>query len=432
VPRRSLPGDVDADVAIVGAGFTGLWTACHLALLDPRLRVVVLEREVAGHGASGRNGGWCSALFPKSWTAVARRSGADAARALRRALVQAVDGVGRFCERHAIDAGYARGGTLTLARSPAQVTRLRARVADSLEWGGEARWLSAAEAVERVAAAGVLGAAWSAECAAVHPGRLVRGLADTAERLGVAVYERTPVVRVARGVAETRLGRVRCRFVVRATEAYTGGRALAPLYSHIVATAPLPDPVWAAIGWRDRETLADGRHRFVYAQRTGDGRIVIGGRGARYHYGSGVRPEHDRSRAAHDGLRAALVELFPRLADVEITHRWGGPFAVARDWWPWVAFDPATGLARAGGYAGDGVACAALAGRTLAELICGLDTERTRLPWVGRPSRRWEPEPLRWLGIHAGLAVRALADWQEDRSGRPSRLPAAFDSLLRS
>jgi glycine/D-amino acid oxidase-like deaminating enzyme len=431
-PRPSLPGDVEADVAIVGAGFTGLWTACHLALLDSRLRIVVLEREVVGHGASGRNGGWCSALFPRSWSAVARQCGEGAARAMRGALAEAVEDVGRFCERHAVDAQYARGGTLTLARSPAQATRLRARVADLRAWGGDARWLSAAEATARVAAAGVLSAAWSAECAAVHPGRLVRGLAEVAGRLGVTIYERTPVARVGPGLAETPLGRVRARFVVRATEAYTGGRTLAPLYSHVVATAPLPEAVWDGIGWRDRETLADGRHRFVYAQRTADGRIVIGGRGARYHYGSGVRPEHDRSGAAHDALRAALGDLFPQLADVEITHRWGGPFAVARDWWPSVALDRATGLAQAGGYAGDGVACAALAGRTLAELICGLETERTRLPWVDRRPRRWEPEPLRWLGIQAGLAVRALADWQEDRTGRPFRLPAAFDSILRS
>jgi glycine/D-amino acid oxidase-like deaminating enzyme len=434
-PRASLPGDADADVAIVGAGYTGLWTAYHLARLDPALRIVVLEKEVAGHGASGRNGGWCSALFAASWPRVARAQGSDGARAMHRALVETVEAVGRFCSDEGVAADYARDGTLRLARSPAQVVRLQAEIAEAAQFGVETRWLSAEEATSRVAATRVLGAVWAPDCAAVQPAKLVRGLARVAERHGVTVYERTPVLRIGPGLVETPAGSVRAPVVVRATEGFTPQlaghhRMLAPVYSLMIATEPLPDSVWAEIGWRDRETLSDGRHLIIYAQRTADGRIAFGGRGAPYHYGSRVRPAYDSDPSVFAALRASLVDLFPALAQVGITHRWGGPLGIPRDWFPSVGFDRATGLGWAGGYVGDGVACSALAGHTLAELIRGLDTERTRLPWVNHRSRRWEPEPLRWLGITAGLRVTAAADRGEARSGRPSRMAAVFDHLI--
>ena len=276
---------------------------------------------------------------------------------------------------------------------------------------------------------------WTPDCAAVHPAKLVRGLARAAERRGVTVYERTPAVRIGPGLVDTPAGRVRAPVVVRATEGYTPmlpghRRTVAPVYSLMIATEPLPDPLWTGIGWRDRETVTDGRHLIIYAQRTADGRIAFGGRGAPYHFGSRVRPAYDRDAAVFARLRAALVELLPALAEVEITHGWGGPLAIPRDWFPSVGFDRGSGLGWAGGYVGDGVACSALAGHTLAELICGLDTERTRLPWAVHRSRRWEPEPLRWAGINAGLRVRAAADRREARTGRPTRLAAVFDRII--
>jgi glycine/D-amino acid oxidase-like deaminating enzyme len=269
----------------------------------------------------------------------------------------------------------------------------------------------------------------------VQPAKLVRGLARVAERRGVTIYERTAALRVAAGVVETAEGRVRAPVVVRATEGFTPEleghrRTVAPIYSLMIATEPLPDSVWEEVGWRDRETLSDGRHLIIYAQRTADGRIAFGGRGAPYHYASRVRPAYDRDPVVFAALRSSLVDLFPVLADVAISHSWGGPVGVSRDWFPSVGFDQASGLGWAGGYVGDGVACSALAGQTLAELICGQDTERTRLPWVNHRSRRWEPEPLRWIGITAGLRVTAAADRIEARTGRPSRMAAAFDRVI--
>jgi glycine/D-amino acid oxidase-like deaminating enzyme len=435
-PRPALDGDSEVDVAIVGAGYTGLWTAYYLAGADPSLRIAVLEREVAGFGASGRNGGWCSALFAASRERVARAAGRQAALDLQAAMVDTVDEVGRVVATEGIDCGYAKGGTLTLATSPAHVERVRAHVAEDAAWGlSGVRWLGPAEVRERVAAAGALGAAYTPHCARVHPARLVRGLARAVERRGVTVFERTAATALRPGVVETDRGQVRARYLVRATEAYTPGlpglrREVLPIYSLVVATAPLPGATWAELGWDGCETLTDGRHLLVYAQRTVDGRIAFGGRGAPYHLGSRTDPAFDRDLRVFAALEHALRRLLPGVGDVPVTHRWGGPLAAPRDWFPSVALDRETGLARAGGYVGDGVATSNLAGRTLADLILGRGTRLTRLPWVGHRSRRWEPEPVRWLGATAVRRLAASADAAEARTGRPARRAAPVDRFL--
>lgn len=431
-PGAPLPGDTEADVVIVGAGFTGLWTAYHLARLDPAVRVCIVERQVAGFGASGRNGGWCSALFPVSWDRLSRRAGAAPVTAMQAALEQTVVAVGRDAAAERIDCGYAAGGSVSLARGPAQLARARATVHAARRHGfGPATLdlLDAQAARERVHATRTLGAVSTAHCAAVDPARLVRGLAEAVQRRGARLYERTPAVDVRPGRVRTTHGTVRAEVVLVATEGYTAQlpgrrRDLVPVYSLMLATEPLPDDVWNAIGLHDRATFADQRHLTIYGQRTADGRLAFGGRGAPYHFGSTVRPAYDRVPAVHEALHRTLVELFPVLAPVRITHRWGGCLGVGRDWFPSVGLDRTTGLAWAGGYVGDGVAASHLAGRTLADLVLGRDTERTRLPWVRRRTRRWEPEPLRWLGVNAVTAVMAMADRSEARTGRPSRLAA--------
>jgi glycine/D-amino acid oxidase-like deaminating enzyme len=437
-PRPRLTGDVDADVCIVGAGYTGLWAALYLSTLDPGRRVVVLERETAGFGASGRNGGWCSALFPVPLDRLAARWGADPAVALYRELQHNVEDVGRAAAAEGIDCHYAKGGTVTLARSPAQLRRAEEEVAEARRWGfgpEDVRLLDAVEAADRVGATAVLGAGYTPHCAALHPARLVRGLAEAVERRGAVVYERTPARRIVAGGVETPYGRVRAPHVLRATEGYTAGlpgqrRDVAPVYSLMLATEPLPAEVWDQVGLRRRETFSDHRHLIVYGQRTADDRLAFGGRGAPYHLGSRVRPRYDREPAVFADLRAALVELFPAVRAAAVTHTWGGPLGVTRDWTPSVGLDRASGLGWAGGYVGDGVAAAHLAGRTLADLVLGRDTDRVRLPWVGHRSPRWEPEPLRWLGVNAGLRVMRAADGREARTGRPSRPAAAVNRLI--
>jgi len=433
-PAASLDGDTDADVAIAGAGLTGMWTAYYLNRADPGLRVVLCEREIAGFGASGRNGGWCSALFPASLAKLERMAGREQAIAMYRAMTQTVDEVGKVTAAEGIDCHWAKGGTVQFARSPTQLQRARAEVEQARLYGfGEAdlRLLSAEQARELGAASDLLGGVFTPHCAAIHPARLARGLAGLLRERGVRIYEQTAVQRIEPGRLVTTTGTVRARHVIRATEGYTPAlpgfeRAIVPVYSLVIATEPLPESVWAQVGLETRPTFNDLRHLIIYGQRTADGRLVFGGRGAPYHFGSAVRSSFDRVPAVFAALRRTLVELFPSLGDVAITHAWGGPLGIARDWCASVGVDQSTGVGWAGGYVGDGLSTTNLAGRTLADLITGADSELTRLPWVGHRSRRWEPEPLRWLGVNAGLRMMTWADRAEDRTGRPSRTAAAF------
>ncbi|HEX5088646.1 MAG TPA: FAD-dependent oxidoreductase [Nocardioides sp.] len=414
--RPALEGELDADVAIVGAGFTGLWTAYYLTQAEPSLRVVVVEAEVAGFGASGRNGGWCSALFP-----AALGEAQDAA------MRASVDEVRRVSAAEGIDCHFAKGGTIVLARSAAQLARARREYGDAV--------LSPAEAAQRLRATRTLGATFTPDCAAIHPGRLVRGLADVVVARGVVLHERTPATSIELGLVRTARGAVRAPYVVRATEGFTPrlprlARAVVPVYSLIIASEPLPPSVWDEIGLAQRETFSDHRHLIIYGQRTADDRLVFGGRGAPYHLGSRIAPAFDRDPRVFAALHATLLDLFPVLAGTRFTHAWGGPLGIPRDWCASVGLDRSTGLAWAGGYVGDGVSTTNLAGRTLADLVLERDSELTGLPWVGHESPRWEPEPLRWLGINAGLRAMTLADAEERLTRRPSVIGKVMAPLV--
>jgi glycine/D-amino acid oxidase-like deaminating enzyme len=441
-PRPSLAGDVHADVAIVGAGYTGLWTAYYLRRGDPSISVALVEREVAGFGASGRNGGWCSALFATSDAKLARQFGHDAMLAMRRAMQGTVDEVGRVSAAEGIDCHFRKSGTVRVARSAAQLIALRDDLGEARRLGvteDDLRWLEADEASELMAATGVLGGLFTPHCAAIHPARLARGLARTVEGLGATIYESSDVREVTTGAdptVSTAGGRVRARVVVLATEGFLGElpgheRDRVPIYSLMVATEPLGDALVAELGsaLRQGATFTDGRHLIIYGQVTADGRLAFGGRGAPYHYGSAITESFDRNPRVHAKLHATIAELFPVLRSARVTHRWGGPIGVHRDWFPAVRFDRRLGLASAGGYVGDGVATTNLAGRTLAELVLGKDSELTSLPWVGHESPRWEPEPWRFIGVNAGLLSMWAADAIESRRGRPSRLASAVERL---
>jgi glycine/D-amino acid oxidase-like deaminating enzyme len=438
-PRPSLPGSTDVDVAVVGAGFTGLWTAYYLKKSDPNLRVAVLEREIAGFGASGRNGGWCHTTFPGSREMAAKWSGRRPVADQQRALHQTVYEVARVVQEEGIDARFHLGGQLDLATTPVQLLRLREAVEYERSWGfGEDDYvaLSAAEIRERVKVAGCLGAGFTPHGAAVDPARLARGLADVVERLGVPIYERTPVTRLEPRLAVTPFGDVRADVVVRATEAFTPElpgyeRELVPIYSLMIGTEPLPQAFWDEVGWSGREVFGDLRFLIYYAMRTEDDRIAIGGRGAPYHYGSKLSEAYERVPAVQDRLKALLGELFPAIGEFTVTHRWGGAVAAARDWYTSVGHDPASGMAWAGAYVGDGVSTTNLAARTLRDLILARgETELTVLPWVNHRSKPWEPEPLRWIGVNAALTAMGSADDAELRTGRPSKRATYVKRLI--
>jgi glycine/D-amino acid oxidase-like deaminating enzyme len=418
-PRPPLDGDTTADVVIVGGGLTGLWTAWYLHQADPGLQVVVLEREIAGFGASGRNGGWCSALFPRSASAIAEEHGRDAALALRAAMRDTVDEVGRAASEAGVDCDYVKGGTVLYARSAVQERAALDEVASSAAWGDDMTW-RAARAGD---AAGSAGVAWTPDCARVQPAALVRGLAAALEARGVRIAEHTPVSSWDRGRVVTSRGTVTAGAVVIAVEGYGAQleqtkRRILPLYSLMIATAPLPASAWERIGLEHGQTFSDYRHLLVYGQRTADDRLAFGGRGARYHWGI---HHHARVRPVprvFEHLRRALVDLFPVVADAPVTHTWGGPLGVPRDWCASVTWDGHVGSA--GGYVGDGLSTTNLAGRTLADLVRGESTALTALPWVNHRSPDWEPEPLRFLGANAGLVATDLADREEALTGRPS------------
>lgn len=420
---------------VVGGGLTGLWTAYYLA---PHRSVVVLEAETVGFGASGRNGGWCSALFPASPEALAALPGSSPAlaRAQHAAMRATLAEVGDVVAAEGIDCGWTRGGTVVVARTRPQLARARREVEHAHSWGrDEIELLDAAAARARLGAHGVLGATYTPDCAAVQPLALVRGLASACERRGVTIVEGTRATRLSPGLVETLHGRVRARHVIRATEAWTAtlpgsGRQVAPVYSLVVATAPLPAATWEQVGLAARETFSDHRHLVVYGQRTADDRLVFGGRGAPYHLGSRVSPAFDAEPTVFERLRTGLVDLLPALEGVEVTHRWGGPLGIPRDWCASVGHDAGTGMGRAGGYVGDGVSTTNLAGRTLRDLVLGAGTGLTGLPWVGHRSPPWEPEPLRWLGVNAALRAMTWADTEERVTGRESRLARLVAPLL--
>jgi glycine/D-amino acid oxidase-like deaminating enzyme len=414
VPRAPLPGDREADVAIVGAGFTGLWTAHSLLRADPGLRVVVLEREVAGFGASGRNGGWCVGDHRGP---VGRDDDSGAIEALAREMHRSVDEVGATVAQAGIDCGFHKGGAVYIATNDGQLRRLRRHLAQSERDGLADAWtlLDAPEAAAIVHAAGIRGALFTPHAATVHPARLARGLAAEVERLGGVVHEQTAVRAIEGPRVRTDHGTVRAEVVVRATEAYTGSiegheRELLPLGNHMVATEPIDDATWAEIGLADRQLFELNAVMLGYGHRTADGRIAWGGLSAWSRWGGRIPPSPRRDPRIAERLRRTLVSLFPALDGIAVTHDWSGVMGVPRDLRPGVGLDRATGLAWAGGYNGQGVAAANAAGRALADLIREVDSDLTRLAWIGHRSRSWEPEPFRWLGVHTVTSLAHVTD----------------------
>ncbi|WP_199811607.1 NAD(P)/FAD-dependent oxidoreductase [Streptomyces sp. NRRL S-340] len=439
--REPLTGDASADVVIVGGGYTGLWTAYYLKKAEPSLRITVLEQKFCGYGASGRNGGWL-------YNGVAGRDryaalhGHEAAVRLQRAMNDTVDEVIRVAAEEGIAADIHKGGVLEVARTPAQLARLKAFHEHELSYGEKDRELyGARRTAERIRVADAVGSTWTPHGARLNPARLVKGLAAVVEALGVTIHEATPVTEIRPRRALTPYGTVRAPYVLRCTEGFTASlkgqrRTWLPMNSSMIATEPLSEAQWAALGWDGRETLGDMAHAYMYAQRTADGRIALGGRGVPYRFGSRTDNDGRTQRETVRDLRDILVGFFPSLAGLRITHAWSGVLGVPRDWCATVTLDRAGGLGWAGGYVGSGVATTNLAARTLTDLV-RLDsgaagaTALTALPWVGHKVRRWEPEPLRWLGVQGMYATYRTADRRETltHSARSSRLARLADRV---
>jgi glycine/D-amino acid oxidase-like deaminating enzyme len=428
--RAALAGDTTADVAIIGAGYTGLWTAYYLKQANPALDVLVIEKDFAGFGASGRNGGWLTGGFAWNHQRYLATSSAAAVRAMVQAMNGTVDEVIRVAKAEAIDADICPTDELMVATRPAQMVRMQAEVAHRRHWGEEDRVyeMGADDLARRIRIPGALGAMVVTNVARVQPAKLVRGLAAAVERLGVRLVEGTTVTGYEKGLVTTDHGQVRAPVILRCTEGFTAGlpghkREWLPLNSAQIATEPLPDDVWDKIGWQGHEILGDFANAYCYCQRTREGRITVGARGVPYRWGSNLD-----TNGAPDGetirrLTAILRQHFPAAAGAKIDHAWCGVLGVPRDWCATVGLDQGSGLGWAGGYVGVGVSTSNLAGRTLADLTLGRDSDLARLPWVNRRVRSWEPEPFRWLGVTGMYALLNAADRREARPGAgPSRL----------
>jgi len=427
-PRPPLDGSVDVDVAIVGAGFTGLWTAYHLLKREPGLKVAVVEAEIAGFGASGRNGGWCYAGMAVPPAEMTRRYGAESARATALAMIESVDDVEAVAAEEGITADIARGGAIEFARAAYQLPKIQAMVEEfaAIGLGDRVVWLDAAEAATHLNVPGALGAVWTKDGLALQPAKLVRGLARAVERRGGIIYEQTRVLDYAGGdcpALTTDRGEVRARrAIVLAGEAYLARldklrRHVIPLTSNIVLTEPLPPDAWAEIGWDGRATVGGFGPTGGYIQRTADGRIAFGPYWARYPFTSRIDDALDHDEEVYERARRVLRAWFPQTADCRISHAWGGVLGAPRDQMPTMGFNPRTKVALAYGYTGEGVDAANLSGRTLTDLITETDSVLTRLPMANHKPKRWEPEPLRWAGVNYVRKAYRKLDEQAERTG---------------
>ncbi|MEN9692760.1 MAG: hypothetical protein RLZZ330_404 [Actinomycetota bacterium] len=432
-----LDATQDYDVCIIGGGFTGLWTAYWLTELSPHLTIAIVEAEYVGFGASGRNGGWFSALFPSDMDKIAKRSNSESAVALQREMNENVLRSGEVISKLGIDCGWAYEGSLNIPRNEAQLMRAKAEIDYWRRWGfneNDYQFISKNDFEDKYQFTNQLGAVYTPHCARVQPAKLVKGLAEALTNRGVKIYEQSPVSDFTAREVRANGFTINCDWVIRATEAYTSkfkkySRDVIPVYSLMIATEPLPEEVWNQIGLQG-ETFADLRHLLIYGQRTADNRFAFGGRGAPYHFGSKISPELDRNPKVHLEIRKVLDELFPMIRDFKTTHTWGGPLGIPRDWYARVDIDHESKIASGGSYVGDGVGTSALAGLTIAESVSGIDSHRQHLPWINLKKRNWEYEPIRWIGANVGLRVMGLADVEERITNKPSKAAQAFSPFV--
>ena len=391
---------------------------------------MIFESNQIGFGASGRNGGWCSGFLPVTLGELEKTHGRSAAIEMYTESFRTLDEIESVITDLRIDCDYHRGGTINGATNLVQKSRVDAEVSEMRRFGfGEDhyRTLTAEELASRLNVSRIITASYTPHCAVVHPAKLIHGLANAVESLGVKIYENTNVIEYSERHVKTKDQKCNASIVIRATEGFTSRlkkhrRTLAPLYSYMVATEPLTQRQLSSLGWQNRETYHDARNMIIYAQLTKDNRIAFGGRGAPYHFASRVKPEYDTHTEIHDKIIRSMRDVFPVSQELEITHRWGGPLGVPRNWKPSVNFDPITGLGSLGGYVGDGVAASNLAARTLAHLIVNDKHPLTALPWVNQPSRKWEIEPLRFIGINGLLKISESMDNYEAKNDKPDKI----------
>ena len=437
-PAAPLAADADADVAIVGGGYTGLWTALALRERAPELRVVLLEAEICGAGPSGRNGGFVHGYWASLASARAVLGDEDAVR-LAVAGERIVPGVRAFAESRGEDVWLREGGMLMVSAAPAQDEAVVRAVEAAAAVGraDQAVPLSRDELARRVSSPVFREGVFYPDGATVHPGLLVRALRRAALAAGVELYERTPVRRVRDGLVETAGGSVRAREIVLAMNAALTGwspasRHLTNFGSYVVLTEPAPDAL-AEIGWTGGEAILDARMFLHYFRTTNDGRVLMGSGSGPIGFGGRVDERFSRDASTAARAEAGLRRLLPGLAGARVERAWGGPIDVSADHLPFFATKPGTRIHYGAGYSGHGVGPSWLGGRILASLALGSDDEWTRLPLATRHVPRLPPEPLRRLGggvVRSAIIACEAAEEDGRRPPLPARAGAALPRLL--
>jgi glycine/D-amino acid oxidase-like deaminating enzyme len=432
-PSEPFSGVADADVVIVGAGYTGLWTAFHLTEIDPGLRVVVIEQDRCGGGPSGRNGGFVNAWWDELATLVALY-GPDGALGCAREVAASVREIGGWCERHGVDVQYRRSGMLTVSTTPLHDGSWASSVAAATRLGvSEAyRELSPEEVASRCRSPRFRAGALMEDGATVQPARLVRGLLRVCLERGVEVFEGTRAHRLRRDGALVTMGTdsaagdgtFRTGQVVLAVNAWAAGwrpfrRSLLTWSSWMVRTEPIPERI-AELGWTGGESIVDARFSVHYLQVTRDGRIAFGAGGGRPGYGGRIGPSFTDDLATGRRAAAGFRWLFPQLADVRLTDMWGGPIDISSDHLPRIGTLPGGKVHYAFGYSGNGVAPSHLAGRILAALVTRSDDPVARLPLVGPVPHRMPPEPFRYVGARVMREAMIRREDGEELGRRPA------------
>ena len=424
--RKPISKNDSFDVVVIGAGFSGLWSAFHLKQFQPNLKIAILEKEYVGFGASGRNGGWASAEYPTSSNRLIKENGLKSYKNLRTAITKSIDEIGEIAKSNNWQIDYAKGGALVFARGNAQLSRI------SKEIDEEHQLLNKSQTTDLLNIPSALGSVFTPHCAALNPFKLVRALADHLEKLGVMIYEQSSVSEIRDKQVEVNGFNVNCTFSIRATEAFTprkwmGNRQI-PIYSLMVATEPLSNEVVKEIRNTQRATFQEACHLITYAQITSDNRLALGGRGVRYKLFSRLSERSEIDNRMHSALEKRARSWFPQITDAKFEYRWGGAVALTRRWQAYLNFDQATGRAEIGGYVGDGVTLSYLVAKTLAEKMSNIKT--ANLPFIDQGIGRWEPEPIRYLAVNAGFKATVLADYEEKITNRPSLLASIIDPLI--
>jgi glycine/D-amino acid oxidase-like deaminating enzyme len=422
----ALEGTLKTDVAVIGAGYTGLATAYHLKAVDPTLDVTILEAETVGYGASGRNAGFVMTLFGASTSLMKSLHGGARVRAAYDYMMSAIAGLEQMIAAHAIDCDFERTGFLKVATAPAYVDRIRKEVdfLHTLGIGG-VTWIDKDEVRARVDSRAYLGAIWEPACGLLHPVKWLEGLRRIACAAGARLFERSPVTSIAREKGrfrvETPKGTLLAEKIVFATNGYSHlipdlRFKQLPAFAHVVVTKPLSADQRAAIQWQGREGIEDARNFMHFYRLTPDNRLLAGGGPGRVPFGRNMAL--DGSPAAWRHLERFIGETFPPLRGIAIDYRWGGAFSVTADSTPQIGTLHGGSAVYALGCAGHGVAMSHMNGRVLRDLVLARETELTDLWFVNRRALPLPPEPLRWLAARAAMRAMAIDDWWCER-GRP-------------